>query len=181
MESFSGGEPVRDGASGGPTGGAAYKVPGAVPRPPPTAATSPATALGTDEQVAIPHEVRRIHSARLAVALDALRELGLESGPGVFPRDLNQLRPHPDDVVLRDHPDELSFLDDGESPDLALRHQLRGLGDFLVRMDHDHGGRHDVSDEDAARLLVRRCDFRHDVPLRDDAHRLAGLDHDEAS
>src|SRR2546421_882967 len=98
------------------------KVSAAVIRASPTTGTSAATALGTDEQVAIPHEVRRIHSARLAVALDALRELGLESGPGVFPRDLNQLRPHPDDVVLRDHPDELSFLDDGESPDLALRH-----------------------------------------------------------
>src|SRR5439155_429028 len=142
--------------------------------------TSAAAALGADEQVAIPHEVRRIDAARLAVALDAFRELRLESGPGVFPRDFDQLGPDPDDVVLCDHPDELSFLDDGESSDLALRHQLRGLGDFLVRMNHDHGGRHDVPDEDTTRLFVRRGDFRHDVPLRDDAHRLAGLDHHEA-
>src|SRR2546422_1283399 len=45
-------------------------------------------------------------------AFDALRELRLESGSGVFPRDLDQLGPDPNDVVLRDHPDELSFLDD---------------------------------------------------------------------
>src|SRR6266705_5467317 len=74
---------------------------------------SAATTLRADEQVAIPHEVRGIHSARLAMALDASRELGFESGPRVLPRDLDQLGPDSDDVVLRDHPDELPFLNDG--------------------------------------------------------------------
>src|SRR5713226_7024773 len=116
-------------------------------------APSAAAALGADEQVAIPHEVRRIHSARLAVAFDALRELRLESGPRVLPRNLDQLGPDSNDVVLRDHPDELSFLDDGEPSDLSFRHQLRGFCDLYVRMDHDDGRRHDVPDEDAARLF----------------------------
>src|SRR5713226_7775857 len=116
-------------------------------------APSAAATLGADDQIAIPHEVRRIHSARFAVAFDALRELRFESGPRVFPRHFDQLGPDSDDVVLRDHPDELSFLDDGKSSDLSLRHELRGLGDFFVRMDHDDGRCHDVPHEDAARLL----------------------------
>src|SRR6266705_3134100 len=84
---------------------------------------STAAALRADEQVAIPHEVRRVDSTSLAVAFDALRELRFESGPGVFPRDLDQLWPNSDDVVLRDHPHELSFLDNGKPSDLSLRHQ----------------------------------------------------------
>src|SRR5438046_10102152 len=69
-----------------------------------------ATTLRADEQVAIPHEVRGIHSARLAMALDASRELGFESGPRVLPRDLDQLWTVSDAVVIHDNPVDHLFL-----------------------------------------------------------------------
>src|SRR5207245_10388551 len=102
------------------------KVPRRLSVNPADGQASAATTLRADEQVAIPHEVRGIHSARLAMALDASRELGFESGPRVLPRDVAPLWPDSDDVVLRDHPYELPSLTDGEPPDRAVRHGFGG-------------------------------------------------------
>src|SRR6266571_2812346 len=107
-----------------------------------------APALRADEQVAVPHETRRVDAARFAVPLDPLCELRLEPRARVLARDFNQLRPDSEDVIFRDDADELSLLDDGESADLALRHLLRRLRDLLVRVERDDGGRHDVLHDD---------------------------------
>src|SRR5207249_10809655 len=93
------------------------------------AGDSAAATLRAREQVPIPHQVRGVHAADFAVPLDPLGELFLEAGTRIFPRDLDKGRPDADDVVLRDHPDELAVVDNGEAADLPLRHELRGLHD----------------------------------------------------
>src|SRR6266498_4556705 len=105
--------------------------------------------LRADEQVAVPHQTRRIDAACFAVSLDPLCELRLEARPRVLARDFDQLRPDSENVVFRDDADELSLFDDGQPADLALRHLLRRLRDLLVRVDRDDGGCHDFFHPDA--------------------------------
>src|SRR5205807_9836235 len=69
---------------------------------------SAAAALRTREQVPVPHQVRRVHAAGFAVALDPLRELRLETRPVQFPGVVDARRPSPADVGFRHRADRRS-------------------------------------------------------------------------
>src|SRR2546422_5111846 len=89
------------------------------------------------EELLVEDEARGVHPAHIAVPLDP-PDLLVEPETRVLPSDLDQVRPDPDDVVFRDHANELSVVDDCEPPDLALGHHAGGLGDLLTRLNrHD--------------------------------------------
>src|SRR3972149_1511489 len=116
-------------------------------------------ALGTEEELPVSHELCAVHAAGIAVALDGPRALLEHARARPLPRDLDEVGPHADDVVLRDHAEELPVLDYRQAADAALAHPARGLLDLLVRVDGDDGRRHDVADLERGGLPGLRSDL----------------------